>query len=76
MKTRLEGILLLVASLSSGCSGINATKSVSPLDFILPGLMQYRPVEPAVPGETEFNCLLAGSPAVPAVALSSHSLPN
>ncbi|MGN6642600.1 MAG: hypothetical protein ACTHKU_06320 [Verrucomicrobiota bacterium] len=32
-------VLLLVA----GCSGINASKSVSPIDFILPGLMQADP---------------------------------
>jgi hypothetical protein len=32
-------LLLLVA----GCSGINASKSVSPLDFILPGLLQADP---------------------------------
>jgi hypothetical protein len=32
-------LLLLVA----GCGGINASKSVSPLDFFLPGLMQADP---------------------------------
>ena len=31
----------------AGCSGINASKSVSPLDFFLPGLMQANP--PPVP---------------------------
>jgi hypothetical protein len=30
------GALFLLA----GCSGINASKSVSPLDFLLPGLTQ------------------------------------
>jgi hypothetical protein len=32
-------MLLLVA----GCSGINASKSVSPLDFFLPGLIKADP---------------------------------
>lgn len=41
-------LLLGVAGLVTGCSGINATKSVSPLDFLLPGLMQNdKPVAPA-----------------------------
>ena len=31
-------LLAAVSSLATGCSGISATKSVSPLDFILPGL--------------------------------------
>ena len=32
------GLLLVVAGLVTGCSGINASKSISPLDFLLPGL--------------------------------------
>jgi hypothetical protein len=39
--------------LGAGCSGINSTQSVSPLDFLLPGSslfhLQYTP-KPAVPG--------------------------
>jgi len=31
------GVVLLVAT---GCSGISASRSFSPLDFILPGLIQ------------------------------------
>ena|SRR5437867_13262478 len=27
----------------AGCSGINATKSISPLDFLLPGIMRAEP---------------------------------
>jgi hypothetical protein len=43
-----------VLALGAGCSGINASKSVSPLDFLLPGSgglfhMQYKP-PPAWPG--------------------------
>jgi hypothetical protein len=34
--------------LVAGCSGINASKSISPLDFILPGLIQADP-PPASP---------------------------
>jgi len=37
----------VLALLAGGCSGINASKSVSPLDFFLPGLMQTDP--PASP---------------------------
>ena len=38
----------------AGCSGINASKSVSPLDFILPGLMQADPLPaPTTPGPLE-----------------------
>jgi hypothetical protein len=39
-------MLLLVA----GCSGINASKSVSPLDFFLPGLLKADP-PPTNPGQ-------------------------
>jgi len=41
----------------SGCSGIHASKSVSPLDFILPGLMKndvpasFESIPAAPPGE-------------------------
>jgi hypothetical protein len=28
---------------TSGCGGISATKSVSPLDFIMPGIMKASP---------------------------------
>jgi hypothetical protein len=30
-------------SLGAGCSGINASQSVSPATFLLPGLMQVNP---------------------------------
>jgi hypothetical protein len=36
-------MLAAVLALGAGCSGIHASKSVSPLDFILPGLMQTTP---------------------------------
>ncbi len=41
--------LLPLLLLGGGCSGINATKSVSPLDFILPGLMKVEPAQPLAP---------------------------
>ncbi|MSU59996.1 MAG: hypothetical protein EXS35_17810 [Pedosphaera sp.] len=37
---------LLVAA--TGCSGINASKSISPLDFILPGLLKAEPASEPV----------------------------
>jgi hypothetical protein len=33
-------LLLVISLLCGGCSGINATKSISPLDFLLPGIMK------------------------------------
>jgi hypothetical protein len=33
-------VILAVTALAAGCSGIHASKSISPLDFILPGLMK------------------------------------
>jgi hypothetical protein len=41
-----------IAAVGSGCSGINASKSLSPLDFILPGLMQSVPPAPVIPSAT------------------------
>ncbi len=32
--------VLAVLGCSAGCSGIHASKSVSPLDFLMPGLMK------------------------------------
>ena len=50
----------LIAAAATGCSGINASKSISPLDFILPGLhIQSCPPSPGVPLETNTGPLLA-----------------
>ena len=57
--------LALVATLATGCSGINASKSVSPLDFILPGLLQNCPASPGIPMETNIAPLLAQACQVP-----------
>jgi hypothetical protein len=47
-KSRI-GVLLAMAllALTAGCSGVNASKSISPLDFILPGLLKVQPRPPA-----------------------------
>jgi hypothetical protein len=37
-----SALLTLVA----GCGGINASKTISPLDFLLPGLIQADPIVP------------------------------
>jgi len=43
-KSRAGALLALaLLTLTAGCGGINASKSVSPLDFILPGLMKATP---------------------------------
>lgn len=32
--------LILITVVVTGCSGINASRSISPLDFLMPGLLQ------------------------------------
>jgi hypothetical protein len=55
--------LLAVAILGSGCGGVNASGSVSPATFLLPGLMQNTPSkEPLTePAAAEPNTILAQS---------------
>ena len=36
-------MFVAVAAGGAGCGGINASKSVSPLDFFLPGVMKASP---------------------------------
>ena len=55
----------LIAALVTGCSGINASKSVSPIDFLLPGLMQNCPPSPVIPIQTNTVPLLAQASPVP-----------
>jgi hypothetical protein len=64
---RLGGpsLLALMAAIATGCSGINAGGSVSPLDFLLPGLLQNRPASPVIPVETNSTPLLAQASPVP-----------
>jgi hypothetical protein len=39
-------MLAAIALFAAGCSGINASKSVSPLDFFLPGMGSLLKAEP------------------------------
>jgi len=62
----------LTTAVATGWSGINASQSISPLDFILPGLMQNCPPSPMVPLQTNTVPLLA---QVSHVLLSSQQSP-
>jgi hypothetical protein len=66
MKTRLFGqmglggaaCVLLLALGGAGCGGITASKSISPLDFFLPGLLQNDPPRPpAADSPTALVCV-------------------
>ena len=60
----------VAAVILNGCSGINASRSVSPLDFLLPGLhIQNRPKAPSVPGT---NVVLTVAGAYPYFGLLSR----
>ena len=61
MRTRFFIVIAVALVLGSGCSGINASKSVSPLDFILPGLMHNSPSTPRAPSVTNEAPLLAAT---------------
>jgi hypothetical protein len=52
------GATLLLALFTAGCSGINASKSVSPLDLLLPGLI-LAPPGPTSPAATNSPHLVA-----------------
>lgn len=55
----------LLVMVATGCSGINASKSISPLDFLLPGLIQNSPPPPVIPNETNPVPSLAQAGPVP-----------
>jgi hypothetical protein len=56
-------VLMLALLVNCGCSGINTTQSVSPLDFLLPGLhIQNNPPRPVIPAGT--NVLVCWSGGV------------
>ena len=64
----------LIAASATGCSGINASKSVSPIDFLLPGLhMQNSPPLPVNPIQSNPAPLLAQASHVP---LQIHQHPT
>lgn len=57
------GMCLVALAACAGCSGINATQSVSPLDFLLPGagkLLHLQNSPPVTPINTN-DCLAAVS---------------
>ncbi|HAV65613.1 MAG TPA: hypothetical protein DCY13_24965 [Verrucomicrobiales bacterium] len=51
--------LFLLAVAVSGCSGINASRSVSPADFLLPGLTHAAPAEPVQPLNSDGSAQVA-----------------
>ena len=73
MKKITGGLFALLAIVGSGCSGINASKSISPLDFILPGLMQNTPSTPGIPGVTNPAPTLAKAPGSVRVSVDAPS---
>lgn len=66
----------LIAAVATSCSGINATKSISPLDFILPGLMQNYPPSPVTPPATDGVPLLARASHVPRQDTTTPNFPR
>ena len=50
-KAVLALILAALAGFGAGCSGINASQSVSPASFLIPGLLKVEP-PPADPNAT------------------------
>ena len=71
------GALALLAGVESGCSSINASKSVAPIDFLMPGLhIQNGPASPALPNGTNTAATLAqAGSAFPADSQLSTLLP-
>ena len=45
----LPGLLLALILGGAGCSGVNHTHSVSPLDFLMPGAGHFLKAEPPKP---------------------------
>ncbi len=68
-------LLLLVLVLSSGCSGINVSKSVSPLDFLLPGLMRNDQPAPVIPDSTNSMFCWHGLPTTPVAEYAGTPAP-
>jgi len=59
--------LVALAVLAAGCSGINASHSISPASFLLPGLLKADP-PPAQTAPAETDPTLPESPAAQQVA--------
>ena len=64
--TRFGWALSLLLLVNCGCSGINVSKGISPLDFLLPGLLQNDPPKPLVPSGT--NVLVCWDGVAPLAA--------
>jgi hypothetical protein len=60
---RVLQVLLCISVLLiwTGCSGVNASGSVSPLMFLVPGLGQTKPETPEEVAEPEPSVFLAGT---------------
>ncbi|MCX6924899.1 MAG: hypothetical protein NT154_17055 [Verrucomicrobia bacterium] len=65
LATLRVGGACVLALIAAGCSGINASHAVSPLDFFMPGLLQNHPASPILPLETNSVTLLAQASPVP-----------
>ncbi len=48
-------LLAAAALVSGGCGGLNASKTVSPLDFLLPGILYANPPQTNAPVELVKN---------------------
>jgi hypothetical protein len=59
--------LVALAVLAAGCGGINASHSISPASFLLPGLLKTEP-PPAQTAPAETDPTLPESPTVQQVA--------
>jgi len=57
----------LLALVENDCSGINASKSISTVDFFLPGLRQSVLATPVIPNTTN---------PTPELAQAGHDLPS
>jgi hypothetical protein len=66
--------LALLTADATGCSGINASKSVSPIDFLLPGLMENSPASPGIPIEHNPAPVLARANQITPVDLPPPNL--
>ena len=59
------GLLLALALGGAGCSGVNHTHSVSPLDFLIPGAGHFLKAEPPKPPA---DLTVPADPVAPAIA--------